>query len=205
MPPAEREALLAEIAARLVATVDPATGEPAVDARLPARGDLPRRRPARRSAPTSSSATPRARAARTTRRSARSSREVFDRQRRAVERRPLHGPPARAGHPAHQPAARAAGAEPAGPGAAILAEFGVEGFPARAPADWRRRDRCSDTKSVKLDKELLAKVKRYAEIAGYSSVEEFITHALEKELAKLEDADSEEEIKKRLRGLGYIS
>jgi metal-responsive CopG/Arc/MetJ family transcriptional regulator len=58
---------------------------------------------------------------------------------------------------------------------------------------------------VKLDKELVGKVKRYAEIAGYSSPEEFITHALEKELAKLEGADSEEEIKKRLRGLGYIS
>jgi metal-responsive CopG/Arc/MetJ family transcriptional regulator len=58
---------------------------------------------------------------------------------------------------------------------------------------------------VKLDKELIAKVKRYSDIAGYSSPEEFITHALEKELAKLEGADSEEEIKKRLRGLGYIS
>ncbi len=58
---------------------------------------------------------------------------------------------------------------------------------------------------VKLDKDLLARVKRYSEIAGYSSVEEFITHALEKELAHLEEADSEEEIKKRLRGLGYIS
>ena len=53
---------------------------------------------------------------------------------------------------------------------------------------------------IKLDK-----VRRYAEIAGYSSPEEFITHALEKELAKLEDADSEEEIKKRLQGLGYMS
>jgi hypothetical protein len=40
---------------------------------------------------------------------------------------------------------------------------------------------------------------------GYSSVEEFITHALEKELAVLEEADSEEEIRKRLQGLGYIS
>lgn len=59
--------------------------------------------------------------------------------------------------------------------------------------------------NVKLDKELLAKVKRYADLAGYSSPEEFISHALEKEIAKLEDADSEEEIKKRLRGLGYIS
>lgn len=58
---------------------------------------------------------------------------------------------------------------------------------------------------VKLDKDLVEKVKRYAEIAGYSSPEEFIAHALEKELAKLEGAESEEEIKKRLRGLGYIS
>ena len=58
---------------------------------------------------------------------------------------------------------------------------------------------------IKLDKDLLDRVKKYADIAGYSSPEEFITHALEKELAKLEGADSEEEIKKRLRGLGYIS
>lgn len=61
------------------------------------------------------------------------------------------------------------------------------------------------TIKVKLDKDLVAKVKKYADIAGYSSPEEFITHALEKELAKLEDAGSEEEIKKRLQGLGYIS
>ena len=58
---------------------------------------------------------------------------------------------------------------------------------------------------IKLDKELLAKVEKYARLAGYSSPDEFVRHALEKELAKLEGADSEEEIKKRLRGLGYIS
>ncbi len=58
---------------------------------------------------------------------------------------------------------------------------------------------------VKLDPELFKKVKMYAEIAGYSSVEEFVTHALEKEISQLEDADSEDEIKKRLKGLGYIS
>jgi metal-responsive CopG/Arc/MetJ family transcriptional regulator len=58
---------------------------------------------------------------------------------------------------------------------------------------------------IKLDKDLLAKIKRYSDIAGYSSPEEFITHALEKELSKLEGAESEEEIKKRLKGLGYIS
>lgn len=59
--------------------------------------------------------------------------------------------------------------------------------------------------NVKLDKNLLKKVKMYAEIAGYSTPEEFITHALEKEIAILEEADSEEEVRKRLQGLGYIS
>jgi metal-responsive CopG/Arc/MetJ family transcriptional regulator len=58
---------------------------------------------------------------------------------------------------------------------------------------------------VKLDKNLLKRIEKYAEIAGYSSPAEFITHALEKELALLEDSDSEEEIRKRLQGLGYIS
>ena len=58
---------------------------------------------------------------------------------------------------------------------------------------------------IKLDKDLLARVMKYSDIAGYSSPAEFISHALEKELAKLEDAGDEEEIKKRLKGLGYIS
>jgi len=58
---------------------------------------------------------------------------------------------------------------------------------------------------IKLDKDLLARVRRISDIADYSSVEEFISHALEKELAQLEDADSEEEVKKRLKGLGYLS
>jgi metal-responsive CopG/Arc/MetJ family transcriptional regulator len=60
-------------------------------------------------------------------------------------------------------------------------------------------------RKIRLDRELYEKVKMYAEIAGYSSVEEFVTHALEKEITQFEDAESEEEIKKRLRGLGYIS
>ena len=58
---------------------------------------------------------------------------------------------------------------------------------------------------VKLDAALMAKIRRYADLAGYSSVEEFVTHALEKEIAQLEEADSEDEVKKRLKGLGYIS
>ena len=59
--------------------------------------------------------------------------------------------------------------------------------------------------SIKLDKTLLAKARRYADVAGYSSVEEFITHVLEKEIAHLETAGTDDEIKKRLKGLGYIS
>jgi hypothetical protein len=58
---------------------------------------------------------------------------------------------------------------------------------------------------IKLDKALLARIKRHADMAGYSSVEEFITHALEKQMAHLEEAGSEEELKKRLKGLGYLS
>ncbi len=59
--------------------------------------------------------------------------------------------------------------------------------------------------SVKIDKGLLKKIKMYAKIAGYSSADEFVTHALEKEISQLEEAESEDEIKKKLQGLGYIS
>lgn len=58
---------------------------------------------------------------------------------------------------------------------------------------------------VKLEKNLMEKVKKYAKLAGYASPQEFVTHCLEKEIAQLEESDSEEEIKKRLKGLGYIS
>ena len=39
---------------------------------------------------------------------------------------------------------------------------------------------------IKIDKDLLEKIKKYAKVAGYSSPEEFVKHALEKELAKLQ-------------------
>ncbi len=58
---------------------------------------------------------------------------------------------------------------------------------------------------IKLDKELMERVKKISQVAGYSSQEEFITHCLEKEIGKLEESESEEEIKKKLKGLGYIS
>ena len=57
---------------------------------------------------------------------------------------------------------------------------------------------------IKLDRELFERLKRCAEAAGYSSVEEFVRHALEKAAAAADEADSEEEVKKRLQGLGYL-
>jgi metal-responsive CopG/Arc/MetJ family transcriptional regulator len=63
--------------------------------------------------------------------------------------------------------------------------------------------------NVKLDKNLLERVKKYADAAGYSSADEFIAHAIEKELAKLDEAkgsgsESDAAVLDRLRGLGYI-
>jgi 4-hydroxy-3-methylbut-2-enyl diphosphate reductase IspH len=59
---------------------------------------------------------------------------------------------------------------------------------------------------IKIEKELLVKVKKFSVIAGYSSPEEFVHHVLEREITKFEkDGASEEEIRKRMQGLGYIS
>jgi hypothetical protein len=58
--------------------------------------------------------------------------------------------------------------------------------------------------TVKLKKATWQRVKRCSEAAGYSSPEEFVEHVLEKELAKLEDAESDAEIVKKLQGLGYL-
>ncbi|NWF91138.1 MAG: hypothetical protein HXY50_16955 [Ignavibacteriaceae bacterium] len=58
---------------------------------------------------------------------------------------------------------------------------------------------------IKLDKDLFDRVSRIAKLSGYATVDEFVVHVLEKELAAVEDAGSDEEIKKKLEGLGYIS
>jgi metal-responsive CopG/Arc/MetJ family transcriptional regulator len=58
---------------------------------------------------------------------------------------------------------------------------------------------------IKLEKDLLDRVKKVAELAGYASHEEFVVHVLEKELKQFEDSKSDAEITEKLRGLGYIS
>lgn len=57
---------------------------------------------------------------------------------------------------------------------------------------------------IKLDPALFERVKKVSTVAGYTSPEEFIVHLIEKELAKLETAQTDDEITERLRGLGYI-
>jgi len=60
---------------------------------------------------------------------------------------------------------------------------------------------------VKLDKELFEKLRACAEKAGYASVDEFIRHTLEKAADQIDSGqdDDQEEVKRRLEGLGYIS
>ncbi|NIO22299.1 MAG: hypothetical protein GTN76_16620 [Candidatus Aenigmarchaeota archaeon] len=58
---------------------------------------------------------------------------------------------------------------------------------------------------IKIDKELYNKAKQVAEAAGYSSLEEFITTILEREIESTEGRDNDEVIIKRMKGLGYIS
>ncbi len=58
--------------------------------------------------------------------------------------------------------------------------------------------------SVKLNRSLCQRAARYAEKAGYSSLEEFVEHVLEREIAKSEDSASREDVEKKLKGLGYL-
>lgn len=58
--------------------------------------------------------------------------------------------------------------------------------------------------TIKLKKKTWDRVKRVSEVAGYSSPQEFIEHIIEKELEKLEEADSNEKLLEKLKGLGYI-
>jgi len=58
--------------------------------------------------------------------------------------------------------------------------------------------------SVKISKELWARITKAAAAAGYSSPEEFVEHVLARETAKLEEDEPSEEAMRRLKGLGYI-
>jgi metal-responsive CopG/Arc/MetJ family transcriptional regulator len=58
---------------------------------------------------------------------------------------------------------------------------------------------------IALDSDLLKRCKEHAKNAGYSSVEEFIQHALESALRKTAAAPEDDpRVLERLKGLGYI-
>jgi metal-responsive CopG/Arc/MetJ family transcriptional regulator len=57
---------------------------------------------------------------------------------------------------------------------------------------------------IKIDSNLFDRVKEATEAAGYSSVEEFITHIIEREVGKYESSETDEKVADQLRGLGYI-
>lgn len=59
-------------------------------------------------------------------------------------------------------------------------------------------------KSVKLKRDLVRRAREHASRQGYSSLEEFVEHVLEKELSRFEDAADRKEVERRLKGLGYI-
>jgi hypothetical protein len=60
-------------------------------------------------------------------------------------------------------------------------------------------------KGIQLDAALMEKVKAAAAKAGYASVDEYVAHILERELSRTDDASHDEDVKKKLEGLGYIS
>ena len=62
----------------------------------------------------------------------------------------------------------------------------------------------SDGEARTLYEALLERARTHAVKAGYSSVDEFVEHVLEREVAKLGDADSVDEIENKLKGLGYL-
>lgn len=60
------------------------------------------------------------------------------------------------------------------------------------------------TTSVKLSKSLCDRARIVVEKVGYSSLEEFIEHAVNRDLARLEEAESKEELIRKMKGLGYL-
>jgi hypothetical protein len=59
--------------------------------------------------------------------------------------------------------------------------------------------------TVKLNRTLCDRARLQAQKAGYSSLEEFIEHVLERELAKQEDNPvTRDDVEEKLKGLGYL-
>ena len=57
---------------------------------------------------------------------------------------------------------------------------------------------------IKIDKGLYERLEKAAGKAGYATTDEFIIHVLAREVSQLERGQDDEEVRKQLRGLGYI-
>ena len=57
---------------------------------------------------------------------------------------------------------------------------------------------------IAVDRALYERLRKTAETAGYSSVDEFILRALEKAADEAEADVTEDQVKKQLQGLGYL-
>ena len=58
------------------------------------------------------------------------------------------------------------------------------------------------TKRIKISRELFEQLTERAEQIGYSSVDEFIAHVLEKQVS--DSGADEDQAREQLKGLGYI-
>ena len=77
----------------------------------------------------------------------------------------------------------------------------VAGLPPVNQGDWNRN---MFGKSIKIRKDLLERAQEHAQKAGYSSVEEFVSHLIERELAQSEAQQSDPDLLRKMKGLGYI-
>ena len=59
-------------------------------------------------------------------------------------------------------------------------------------------------KSIKVGNDLWSRIERAAKAGGYSSPHEYAEHVLDKHVPPADDANSKEDIMKRLKGLGYL-
>lgn len=60
-------------------------------------------------------------------------------------------------------------------------------------------------KKIEVSRELYEKIVTVADTGGYSSPREFVEHVLEKAVADVHESLSEDEVRKRLKGLGYLA
>ena len=59
---------------------------------------------------------------------------------------------------------------------------------------------------LKFDSATIERIRKVSAVGGYSSPEEFLMHIIERELDSLDpnQGESEEDIRRKMQGLGYI-